>query len=226
MPSATTPSPVPCLPPSSTPQLTEEEAEIEQQRVKEFVEQFKVERIKFGYSPADVNQQLAIRYGITFPAVTIDQFEANQLSLQEMISTTKILKCWIIDMVRASGMAEKKVQELFEIVPPPRRELKKRTIIDEHTKTILDDEFTKNEKPSPAQQTEIAAKIGVERNVIKIWFANQRQRRKQQEKDGDTWVRNLVPGFNFEPDILLADFESQLPMLDLELDTICQIKNT
>ena len=116
-------------------------------------------------------------------------------------------------------MTEKKVQELSESVSPPRRELKKkRTIIDEHTKTVLDDEFAKNPKPSPAQQTEIAAKIGVEREVIKIWFANQRQRMKktQQEKDADTWARNLVPGFNFEPDIPSADFESQIPMLDLE----------
>ena len=164
-----TPKAIPSSP--TPPQLTEEEAEIEQQRVKEFVERFKVERIKFGYSSANVNQQLAIRYGTTFPAGKIDQFEANQLSLQEMISTKQVLKCWIIDMARASGMTEKKVQELSESVSPPRRELKKkRTIIDEHTKTVLDDEFAKNPKPSPAQQTEIAAKIGVEREVLWGWY--------------------------------------------------------
>ena len=212
-----TPKPIPPTP--SAPQLTEEEAEVEQQRIKEFVERFKVERIKFGYSAANVNQQLAIRYGTTFPAGKIDQFEANQLSLQEMMSTKQVLKCWIIDMARASGMTEKNVQELSESMSPSRRDIrKKRTVIDDHTRTMLEKEYSKNSKPTPALQAEIGNRLGVEKDVIKIWFANQRQRMKraQMSDKDDSWTQHLVPGFNFEPEIPSADIESQIPLLDLE----------
>lgn len=218
-------------------QLTEEEKEAEHERLKEFAERFKLERNKFGYSSANVNQQLAIRYGTTFSFGKIDQFEAQHLPLPEMMAMKQILEWWLLDTARASGMSEKSVQELAKSVCPPRKEFRKRrTMLDENTRGILEDEFARNNKPNSSQLLEISTKAGIDKEVVKIWFANQRQRMKKTNERMPTEpagshgeagnsvaggssgpeARNLVPGYNFEPDIPSMDIEAKIPLLQPE----------
>lgn len=215
--------------------LTKEEEEMERMRLSEFAQRFKVERDRFGYSASSVNQQLAIRYGTSFSFGKIEQFEMQTLPLSEMMTIKQVLEWWLLDTARAGGMSEERVQELAKAVSPPRRELRKRrTAIDEHTRKILEEEFIRNSKPTPAQLQEIGNKLGIEKEVVKIWFANQRQKvRKQREKSGgegsssadagesgeagssaepsSSQLGKTVPGLDFEPDIPSVDF---IPLLD------------
>ena len=221
--------------------LSKEEEELERIRLKEFAQRFKIERDRFGYSATSVNQQLAIRYGTSFSFGKIEQFELQKLPLSEMMTIKQVLEWWLLDTARAGGMSEERVQELAKSVSPPRRELRKRrTTIDEYTKKILDEEFARNSKPTPAQLQELGYRVGIDKDVVKIWFANQRQKfRKQRERNsgegsssteagdiGETSCsgesgeasssrsERTVPGLDFEPDIPSVDFDAMIPLLD------------
>ena len=156
---------------------------------KEFAAAFKNQRTKLGYTQADVSQQVGIRYGVTFSQPTIFQFESIQLELATVRKMKPVLEMWVRDTAKAAGTSEEEIKDI--IVSPstsiyPRRERKRRTSIDAFAREQLEAEFQRKRKPSQIEMSRMAATLGVEKDFVRIWFCNRRQRQKKRDNDGTT----------------------------------------
>ena len=74
-----------------------------------------------------------------------------------------------------------------EVIPQPSsriipyRERKKRTSVEVHARQQLELEFAHLPKPTQSQMAELAAKLGVSKDFVRVWFTNRRQKEKHQE---------------------------------------------
>lgn len=59
------------------------------------------------------------------------------------------------------------------------RKRKKRTSIEVNVKSALENEFCKNTKPSAQEIGMLAENLGIDREVIRVWFCNRRQKEKR-----------------------------------------------
>ena len=172
------------------PKLSAADEEMERRKMRDFSSSFRTERLKLGYTQADVAQQLTIRYAVPVCEGKVSMFESASLSLSEMQHLKIFLEGWLFDTVRAQGVGEEGVKKLARAVSP-RKDRKRRMAIDGNVKKLLEIEFWKNSRPSQKGFTELVKKLGVEREVVRTWFSNQRQKlKKKQEEDAD----NSSPG--------------------------------
>ena len=77
--------------------------------------------------------------------------------------------------------------KLREVIPQPSsriipyRERKKRTSVEVHARQQLELEFAHLHKPTQSQMAELAAKLRVSKDFVRVWFTNRRQKEKHQE---------------------------------------------
>uniref|UniRef100_A0A914NA54 POU domain protein n=1 Tax=Meloidogyne incognita TaxID=6306 RepID=A0A914NA54_MELIC len=171
-----------------------------------FAKLFKQKRIKMGYTQADVGQQLGTYYGQVFSQTTICRFEALQLSVKNMCKLRPLLQNWL---ERASDLGppeyagggcsydyDSKPSTSFGVsgggANPPSsssgsssssRRRKKRTSIETHIKTRLEHFFQQVQrqgaKPSAQEISDIASQMNLEKEVVRVWFCNRRQKEKR-----------------------------------------------
>ena len=158
----------------------------ELEEYKEFAAAFKAHRLRMGYSQVDVVQQVSIRYGVSFSQVRIGHFEDLQLTITSVRSLKPTLEQWVRDTAKASGTSEEEIKEI--IVSPstsinPRRERKRRTSVDACIKYELETEFQKKLKPTKVEMGRMASRLRVDKEFVRIWFCNRRQRQKKKEKE-------------------------------------------
>ena len=168
-------------------ELSSEEAK-ETEEYREFATTFKSERTKLGYTQADVVQQVCIRYGVSFSQDTLVQFEAGELPLETVRSIKSVIEEWLRDSLKASNVSEEKIKEI--IVYPttsinPKRE-RKRRILDDVIREQLENEFRKKKKPNQNELQHIADHFQIEKDFVRIWFCNRRQRDKKQTMKGSS----------------------------------------
>lgn len=162
--------------------------------MRDFANNFRAERTKLGYTQADVAQQLTIRYAIPVCAGKVSRFESISLSLAEMQQLKMFLEGWLFDIVRAQGVGEEAVKKLARAVSP-KKDRKKRVTIDMNMKQLLEIEFAKNSRPSQKGFTELVHRLGVEREVLRTWFCNYRQKvRKKSQTELAEDADNSSPG--------------------------------
>ena len=152
----------------------------------EFALIFKNHRLKLGYTHADVIQQVGIRYGYSFSMDTIAKFELIQLSLGTVRSLKPILQMWLKDTVKAAGTSEDDMKEIIVHASTsinPKRERKRRTNVDSVIKSQLEEEFRRKRTPSQSEMQAMANRMGMEKEFIRVWFCNRRQRQKKLEKE-------------------------------------------
>lgn len=82
------------------------------------------------------------------------------------------------------------------------RKRKKRTSIEVQVKSRLEYHFQKNPKPNAQEITQVAHELQLEKEVVRVWFCNRRQKEKR-----------MTP-LTFAPngDILLQHYSQQLPL--------------
>ena len=153
---------------------------------KEFAVAFKNHRIKLDYSHNDVSQQLGFRYGITTTKDSVSEFESLQMSLPDVRKLKSVLQMWVKDTAKAAGTSEEEINEI--VVSPttsinPRRERKRRTAIDPWVKEELEAEFQSKRKPTQVEMSRMASRLGVEKDFVRIWFCNRRQRQKKRDQE-------------------------------------------
>ena len=153
---------------------------------KEFAVAFKNHRMKLDYSHTDVSQHLGIRYGVTTDEDAVLQFESLQLSLPEVRKLKPVLEMWVRDTAKAAGTSEDEINEI--VVSPttsinPRRERKKRTAIDPWVKEQLEAEFQNKRKPTQVEMSRMSSRLGVDKDFVRIWFCNRRQRQKKRDQE-------------------------------------------
>jgi len=139
--------------------------------LEDFANEFKIRRIKLGYTQTNVGGALASVHGTDFSQTTICRFENLQLSFKNACKLMPILRKWL-DETEKSG---KHGQE----ISPSERKRKRRTTIGVSAKDNLEQHFERQSKPSSQEIQAIAKSLGLEKEVVRVWFCNRRQREKR-----------------------------------------------
>ncbi|XP_061736246.1 POU domain, class 4, transcription factor 2-like [Nerophis ophidion] len=144
-----------------------------------FAERFKQRRIKLGVTQADVGSALA---SLKIPGVgslsqsTICRFESLTLSHNNMIALKPILQAWL-EEAEKSHREKLNKPELFNGAEKKR----KRTSIAAPEKRSLEAYFAIQPRPSSEKIAAIAEKLDLKKNVVRVWFCNQRQKQKRMK---------------------------------------------
>ena len=139
-----------------------------------FSKQFKQRRIKLGYTQADVGLALGNLYGNVFSQTTICRFEALQLSFKNMCKLRPLLAKWLEDSESQTGTSNS-----MEKIAASGRKRKKRTSIEISIKQTLEIQFTRNPKPAAQDIAQLADQLQLEKEVVRVWFCNRRQKEKR-----------------------------------------------
>ena len=164
---------------------------IELEELEEFAKEFKQRRIKLGYTQGDVGLAMGRMYGNDFSQTTISRFEALNLSFKNMCKLKPLLQKWLED-------ADGTVSSTTSPVPMSTlqhhdmigKRRKKRTSIENNVRYSLEKAFLKNPKPSSEEVRMISDQLFMEKEVVRVWFCNRRQKEKRvsptsQETDQD-----------------------------------------
>lgn len=139
-----------------------------------FAKQFKQRRIKLGFTQADVGLALGTLYGNVFSQTTICRFEALQLSFKNMCKLMPLLKKWLAEADSTTGTSAS-----IDKIAAQGRKRKKRTSIEVSIKGALEQHFNKNPKPLAQEITSLADGLQLEKEVVRVWFCNRRQKEKR-----------------------------------------------
>ncbi|KAI1292115.1 Inhibitory POU protein [Halotydeus destructor] len=152
-----------------------------------FAERFKQRRIKLGVTQADVGRALA---NLKLPGVgslsqsTICRFESLTLSHNNMVALKPILQAWL----EAAEAQARKARagnrgdplESMNVLPTCDKK-RKRTSIAAPEKRSLEAYFAVQPRPSGEKIAAIAEKLDLKKNVVRVWFCNQRQKQKRMK---------------------------------------------
>ncbi|CAI2734939.1 unnamed protein product [Schistosoma spindalis] len=139
-----------------------------------FAKMFKQRRIKLGYTQADVGLALGTLYGNVFSQTTICRFEALQLSFKNMCKLKPLLQKWLHEADCSTGTTNN-----LDKITTQGRKRKKRTSIEIGVKGILENHFIKQPKPLAQDIIQLADVLGLEKEVVRVWFCNRRQKQKR-----------------------------------------------
>lgn len=140
--------------------------------LEQFAHSFKQRRIKLGYTQTNVGQALAEVQGTDFSQTTICRFENLQLSYKNAQKLKPILEKWLEE-------AEKQGVQHREEDQSPERRRKRRTSIGVGAKETLERHFHAQPKPSSSDINKIADSLNLDKEVVRVWFCNRRQREKR-----------------------------------------------
>uniref|UniRef100_A0A668AAH7 POU domain protein n=1 Tax=Myripristis murdjan TaxID=586833 RepID=A0A668AAH7_9TELE len=147
--------------------------------LEQFAKQFKQRRIKLGFTQADVGLALGTLYGNVFSQTTICRFEALQLSFKNMCKLKPLLNKWLEEADSTSGSPTS-----LDKIAAQGRKRKKRTSIEVGVKGALESHFLKCPKPGAAEINSIADSLQLEKEVVRVWFCNRRQKEKRMTPAG------------------------------------------
>ncbi|XP_070694094.1 POU domain, class 2, transcription factor 1b isoform X1 [Pempheris klunzingeri] len=164
-----------------TPTL-EEPSDLEE--LEQFAKTFKQRRIKLGFTQGDVGLAMGKLYGNDFSQTTISRFEALNLSFKNMCKLKPLLEKWLND---AENLTSDQALSSPSALGSPgmgiegiNRRRKKRTSIETNIRVALEKSFLEqNQKPTSEEITMIADQLNMEKEVIRVWFCNRRQKEKR-----------------------------------------------
>ena len=173
------------LPPDESTDLEELEA---------FSKMFKQKRIKLGYTQGDVGLALGKLYGNDFSQTTISRFEALNLSFKNMCKLKPILAKWLEDADANHSNHQQHQQQFLNphLLTPAQQEAinrrrKKRTSIDTTIRIALERAFNQNPKPTSEDIGYVSDNLNMEREVVRVWFCNRRQKEKRLNPNSANW---------------------------------------
>uniref|UniRef100_H3CCS8 POU domain protein n=1 Tax=Tetraodon nigroviridis TaxID=99883 RepID=H3CCS8_TETNG len=147
--------------------------------LEQFAKQFKQRRIKLGFTQADVGLALGTLYGNVFSQTTICRFEALQLSFKNMCKLKPLLNKWLEEADSSTGSPSG-----IDKIAAQGRKRKKRTSIEVSVKGALESHFLKCPKPSAQEISTLADGLQLEKEVVRVWFCNRRQKEKRMTPPG------------------------------------------
>uniref|UniRef100_A0A8C5LKQ8 POU domain protein n=1 Tax=Leptobrachium leishanense TaxID=445787 RepID=A0A8C5LKQ8_9ANUR len=163
-----------------TPSL-EEPSDLEE--LEQFAKTFKQRRIKLGFTQGDVGLAMGKLYGNDFSQTTISRFEALNLSFKNMCKLKPLLEKWLNDAENITSDAALTSQSVLNSpghgIEGLNRRRKKRTSIETNIRVALEKSFLENQKPTSEEITMIADQLNMEKEVIRVWFCNRRQKEKR-----------------------------------------------
>ncbi len=121
----------------------------------------------------------------TYSYITfVFRFESLTLSHNNMIALKPVLCAWLDE-----AEAAKRDPEGGNGVLPPGEKKRKRTSIAAPEKRSLEAYFAVQPRPSGEKIAAIAEKLDLKKNVVRVWFCNQRQKQKRMKfaAQGGLW---------------------------------------
>ncbi|XP_037805942.1 protein nubbin isoform X2 [Lucilia sericata] len=165
--------------PEPSPEETTDLEELEQ-----FAKTFKQRRIKLGFTQGDVGLAMGKLYGNDFSQTTISRFEALNLSFKNMCKLKPLLQKWLDDADRTiqatGGIFDPAALQTTVTTPEIMgRRRKKRTSIETSIRGALEKSFMLNQKPTSEEISQLADRLCMEKEVVRVWFCNRRQKEKR-----------------------------------------------
>nr|XP_033815937.1 POU domain, class 5, transcription factor 3-like [Geotrypetes seraphini] len=160
----------------------------------QFAKALKHKRITLGFTQADVGLALGTLYGKMFSQTTICRFEALQLSFKNMCKLKPLLQRWLDEADNCENLTE---MCNMEKVLAQARNRKRRTSIENNVKGTLEAYYMKCAKPGANEISQIAEDLSLEKDVVRVWFCNRRQKGKRgmlpnvEENEGAMY--NMTP---------------------------------
>lgn len=136
--------------------------------IEAFAKSFKQRRIALGFTQEEVGIALGTLYGNMYSQTTICRFEVLQLSFKKMCSLKVLLERWLQDATEKVGDGGI-------------RKRKKRMSIDATMKAILESHYAVEKKPKRDEVLRIAAEMRLDKEVVRVWFCNRRQKDRRKE---------------------------------------------
>ncbi|XP_067625361.1 uncharacterized protein [Eurosta solidaginis] len=167
----------------SLDQSPEETTDLEE--LEQFAKTFKQRRIKLGFTQGDVGLAMGKLYGNDFSQTTISRFEALNLSFKNMCKLKPLLQKWLEDadntISKTGGIFS--ISAMTTTLTTPEniigRRRKKRTSIETNVRSTLEKAFMINCKPTSEDITNLAEKLNMDKEVVRVWFCNRRQKEKR-----------------------------------------------
>uniref|UniRef100_A0A3B3S662 POU domain protein n=1 Tax=Paramormyrops kingsleyae TaxID=1676925 RepID=A0A3B3S662_9TELE len=183
-----------------TPTL-EEPSDLEE--LEQFAKTFKQRRIKLGFTQGDVGLAMGKLYGNDFSQTTISRFEALNLSFKNMCKLKPLLEKWLNDAENLNS--DPSLSSPSALGSPSlgmegtNRRRKKRTSIETNIRVALEKSFQENQKPTSEEITMIADQLNMEKEVIRVWFCNRRQKEKRINPPSNASTGNTAVKAVFAP---------------------------
>lgn len=114
-------------------------------------------------------------YSNDFSQTTISRFEALNLSFKNMCKLKPMLQKWLDDADSALMAATPTSGDGQELS----RRRKRRTSIDSSIRVALEKCFLANSKPASEEIAMYASRLQMEKEVVRVWFCNRRQKEKR-----------------------------------------------
>lgn len=131
-----------------------------------------------GFTQGDVGLAMGKLYGNDFSQTTISRFEALNLSFKNMCKLKPLLQKWLEDA--DSVTANPNVLSSSQVSPDgSSRRRKKRTSIETTMRVSLEKSFLMNSKPTSEEVTMLADNLQMDKEVVRVWFCNRRQKEKR-----------------------------------------------
>merc|ERR1712223_37668 len=168
------------------------------EELEKFSKMFKQKRIKLGYTQGDVGLAMGKMYGNDFSQTTISRFEALNLSFKNMCKLKPLLAKWLED-ADASQTAQAQLMSQAASLTAAQEALarrrKKRTSIDNTVRVALERAFNSNPKPTSEEVQYISDGLCLEKEVVRGWFCNRRQKEKRlNPNSNDSPSSSPIPG--------------------------------
>lgn len=131
-----------------------------------------------GFTQGDVGLAMGKLYGNDFSQTTISRFEALNLSFKNMCKLKPLLQKWLedADSTLTNPNALSNPMTTPEAIG---RRRKKRTSIETSVRVALEKAFLQNPKPTSEEITMLADSLCMEKEVVRVWFCNRRQKEKR-----------------------------------------------
>ncbi|XP_064433406.1 POU domain, class 2, transcription factor 3 isoform X5 [Mirounga angustirostris] len=150
------------------------------EELEKFAKTFKQRRIKLGFTQGDVGLAMGKLYGNDFSQTTISRFEALNLSFKNMCKLKPLLEKWLHDAETSPSDPLMNTPSSFPTLNEVfGRKRKKRTSIETNIRLTLEKRFQDNPKPSSEEISMIAEQLSMEKEVVRVWFCNRRQKEKR-----------------------------------------------
>ena len=134
--------------------------------IEAFAKFFKQRRVALGFTQEEVGLALGTLYGNMYSQTTICRFEVLQLSYKKMCSLKMLLEKWLEDATEQVGDGGV-------------RKRKKRMSINSTMKAVLENHYDVDKRPKADQIAKIAAEMQLDKEVVRVWFCNRRQKERK-----------------------------------------------
>ena len=114
-----------------------------------------------------------------FNVLILRRFESLTLSHNNMIALKPILHAWL-EEAEAQTRNKRRDPEAPSVLPAGEKK-RKRTSIAAPEKRSLEAYFAVQPRPSGEKIAAIAEKLDLKKNVVRVWFCNQRQKQKRMK---------------------------------------------